>query len=85
MFRPLFARYLTKFPAIIFCSTLVTATAPVGHFVQKNRGNTSGSTGGDSGDSGGTTGGTEKGRKRCNDGLDNDGAAFIDGADSDYQ
>ena len=40
--------------------------------------------GGDSGgDSGGTTGGTEKGRKRCNDGLDNDGDALIDGADSD--
>jgi len=59
----------------------------------KNRGSTSGSTGGgtdtggtDTGgtDTGGTdTGGTEKGRKKCNDGIDNDGDGFIDGADPD--
>ncbi len=35
------------------------------------------------GDTGGTTSGSEKGRKKCNDGLDNDGDGFIDGADSD--
>jgi PKD repeat protein len=52
-------------------------------FRVKNRGNTSGSTGGDGG---GDTGGTveaEKGRKKCNDGLDNDGDGDIDAADPD--
>ncbi len=53
-------------------------------FRVKNRGNTSGSTGGDSGGDG--SGGTieaEKGRKKCSDGIDNDGDGLIDGADPD--
>ncbi len=49
-------------------------------FRVKNRGNTSGSTGG--GDSGGDTG-SERGRKKCSDGIDNDGDGLIDGADPD--
>ena len=53
----------------------------------KNRGNTSGSaggSGGDGGDGGDTsTGGSEKGRKKCNDGADNDGDGLIDGDDPD--
>jgi PKD repeat protein len=48
----------------------------------KNKGNTSGSTGGDGGDSTTTTQ-AEKGKKRCGDGLDNDGDGLIDGADPD--
>ena len=49
----------------------------------KNRGGASGSTGSGSGtgDTGGLT--TEKGRKKCNDGIDNDGDGLIDGADPD--
>ena len=53
-------------------------------FRVKNRGTTSGSTGGgDGGDNGGSTGGSEKGRKKCSDGLDNDGDGYIDGDDPD--
>ncbi len=52
-------------------------------FRVKNRGSASGSTGGDGGgDTGGTTE-AEKGRKKCNDGIDNDGDTLIDGADPD--
>lgn len=53
-------------------------------FRVKNRGNISGST---SGDTGGSTasGDTEKGRKKCTDGIDNDGDGFIDAADPDCQ
>jgi hypothetical protein len=51
----------------------------------KNRGITSGTAGGDT--SGGGTGGgsveAEKGRKKCSDGIDNDGDGLIDGADPD--
>ena len=47
----------------------------------KNRGNASGSAGG--GDGGTDSGGSEKGRKKCTDGLDNDGDGLIDGADPD--
>jgi chitodextrinase len=50
-------------------------------FRVKNRGNTSGSSGG--GGDGGTTGGSEKGRKKCTDGIDNDGDGLIDSADPD--
>ncbi len=52
-------------------------------FRVKNRGKTSGSTGGGGSDGGTDTGGTEKGRKKCNDGIDNDGDGLIDGADPD--
>jgi len=53
-------------------------------FRVKNRGNTSGSSGGgDGGGDGGTTGGSEKGRKKCTDGIDNDGDGLIDSADPD--
>ncbi|MDH3978094.1 MAG: PKD domain-containing protein [Gammaproteobacteria bacterium] len=52
----------------------------------KNRGGTSGTAGG-GGDSGGGDGGTtietEKGRKKCRDGIDNDGDGLIDAADPD--
>ena len=48
----------------------------------KNRGNTSGTSGG--GD-GGDTGVSEKGRRKCTDGIDNDGDGLIDGADPDCQ
>ncbi|MDX1404559.1 MAG: PKD domain-containing protein [Woeseiaceae bacterium] len=51
-------------------------------FRVKNRGNASGSTGGDGGD-GGTTTEKEKGRRKCSDGIDNDGDGLIDGADPD--
>jgi PKD repeat protein len=56
-------------------------------FRVKNRGNTSGSTGGgdSGGDTGTDTGGTEKGRKKCNDGIDNDGDTLFDGDDPDCQ
>lgn len=47
----------------------------------KNRGNTSGTAGGDSGDSGSTTTEPEKGRKKCSDGIDNDGDGLIDSND----
>jgi subtilisin family serine protease len=51
----------------------------------KRRGDTSGSSGGgdtgDGGDSG--SGGSEKGRKKCTDGIDNDGDGLIDGDDPD--
>ncbi len=47
----------------------------------KNRGNTSGSSGG--ADDG--TGGSEKGRKKCTDGIDNDGDGLVDSADPDCQ
>jgi PKD repeat protein len=51
----------------------------------KNRGNASGSAGGDGGggDGGTDSGGSEKGRKKCSDGIDNDGDGLIDGADPD--
>jgi PKD repeat protein len=50
-------------------------------FRVKNRGGASGSTGSGSGtgDTGGLT--SEKGRKKCSDGIDNDGDGLIDGAD----
>ncbi len=47
----------------------------------KNRGNTSGSTGGGDGEP--DSGGSEKGRKKCSDGIDNDGDGLIDGDDPD--
>jgi PKD repeat protein len=47
----------------------------------KNRGNTSGTAGGDNGDSGSTTTEPEKGRKKCSDGIDNDGDGLIDSND----
>jgi len=49
----------------------------------KNRGDTSGSAGGDAGDGGTTTLEAEKGRRKCTDGIDNDGDGFIDGNDPD--
>lgn len=52
-------------------------------FRVKNRGKTSGSTDGGGSDGGTDTGGTEKGRKKCNDGIDNDGDGLIDGDDPD--
>ncbi len=54
-------------------------------FRVKNRGNTSGSTGGDGGGDGGGTTEAEKGRKKCSDGIDNDGDGLIDGDDPDCQ
>ncbi|MGD8348010.1 MAG: PKD domain-containing protein [Gammaproteobacteria bacterium] len=53
-------------------------------FRVKNHGSSSGSTGG-GGTGGGDTGGTEKGRKKCSDGIDNDGDGLIDGNDPDCQ
>jgi PKD repeat protein len=50
-------------------------------FRVKNRGNASGSVGG--GDGGTTEITSEKGRKKCSDGIDNDGDGLIDGADPD--
>jgi PKD repeat protein len=50
-------------------------------FRVKNRGNTSGASDGGGGDGG--TVETEKGRKKCNDGIDNDGDGLIDSADPD--
>lgn len=50
-------------------------------FRVKNRGNASGSVGGDDGGATETT--SEKGRKKCSDGIDNDGDGLIDGADPD--
>jgi PKD repeat protein len=52
----------------------------------KTRGSISGSSqsGGGSGGGGGTVA-TEKGRKKCTDGIDNDGDGLIDGADPDCQ
>lgn len=50
-------------------------------FRVKNRGNVSGSTGGGGG--GPDSDASEKGRKKCSDGLDNDGDGLIDGADPD--
>jgi serine protease len=52
-------------------------------FRVKNHGNVSGSAGGGSGggDTGGTTLEAERGRKKCSDGLDNDGDGLIDSAD----
>ena len=49
----------------------------------KTRGSTSGSSDGGGGGSG--TGEAEKGRKKCTDGIDNDGDGLIDGADPDCQ
>jgi hypothetical protein len=49
----------------------------------RNRGSSSGSTGGD--DSGGETVSSEKGRRKCSDGIDNDGDGYIDGDDPDCQ
>ena len=51
-------------------------------FRVKNRGNTAGSSGGGGGD-GGTTVETEKGRKKCTDGIDNDGDGLTDSDDPD--
>ena len=48
-------------------------------FRVKNKGNTSGTAGGDSG----TTDEAERGKKKCTDGLDNDGDGLVDGADPD--
>jgi PKD repeat protein len=53
-------------------------------FRVKNRGGASGTVGGTGG--GGDTGGTleaERGKKKCTDGLDNDGDGFVDADDSD--
>jgi hypothetical protein len=53
-------------------------------FRVKNKGNTSGSASSDGGDSGGTTTlEAEKGRRKCTDGIDNDGDGFVDGDDPD--
>ncbi|MCG6900791.1 MAG: S8 family serine peptidase [Gammaproteobacteria bacterium] len=49
----------------------------------KNRGSTSGSAGSDGGSSGTTTLEAEKGRRKCTDGIDNDGDGFIDANDTD--
>ncbi len=46
----------------------------------KNRGSSTGSAGGDSG---GDEVSSEKGRKKCRDGIDNDGDGLVDGADPD--
>jgi PKD repeat protein len=51
-------------------------------FRVKHKGDSSGSSDGGSGADDGT-GGSEKGRKKCTDGLDNDGDDLIDGADPD--
>jgi chitodextrinase len=50
----------------------------------KNRGGASGTVGGTDGggDTGGSTIEAERGKKKCADGLDNDGDGFIDGADA---
>lgn len=50
----------------------------------KTRGKTLGSSDGDGGTSD-TDGGTEKGRKKCTDGIDNDGDGLVDSADLDCQ
>lgn len=52
-------------------------------FRLKNRGSTSGSTGGGDGGGDGGTVEAEKGRKKCNDGIDNDGDGLTDSADPD--
>lgn len=52
-------------------------------FRVKNRGNTSGSSGGGDGGSDSQTSGSEKGRKKCTDGIDNDGDGLVDAADPD--
>jgi PKD repeat protein len=57
-----------------FASDTASATIRV-----KRKGDTSGS----SGDGGGSTVEAEKGRKKCTDGIDNDGDGLIDGADPD--
>jgi PKD repeat protein len=56
-------------------------------FRVKNRGNVSGTVGdsGGGGDPGGTTNETERGKKKCSDGLDNDGDGLVDGADPECQ
>ncbi len=60
-----------------FASDTASAT-----FRVKRKGDTSGSSGGgDDGD--GSTFVAEKGRKKCTDGIDNDGDGLIDGADPD--
>ena len=53
-------------------------------FRVKNRGNTSGTV--DSSDGGGDTGDTleaERGKKKCSDGIDNDGDGLTDSTDPD--
>ncbi|MEH6466560.1 MAG: S8 family serine peptidase [Porticoccus sp.] len=52
-------------------------------FRVKKRGSTSGSAGGGDGGGGDTTIEVEKGRKKCNDGKDNDGDGLIDADDPD--
>ena len=53
-------------------------------FRVKNRGGTSGTVGGtDSGDDTGPALEAEKGRKKCTDGLDNDGDTLVDADDPD--
>jgi hypothetical protein len=56
-------------------------------FRVKNRGKVSGSVGdsGNGGDPGGTTIETERGKKKCSDGIDNDGDGLVDGADPECQ
>ena len=51
-------------------------------FRVKRKGGSSGSSGGGE-DGDGSTLEPEKGRKKCSDGIDNDGDGFIDGADTD--
>ena len=57
------------------------------NFRVKNRGSVSGSVGdsGNGGDPGGTTIEMERGKKKCTDGIDNDGDGLIDGADPECQ
>ncbi len=74
--------YSVELTVIDADSATGTATAS---FRIKNRGITSGTAGGDTG-GGGTGSGSveaEKGRKKCSDGIDNDGDGLIDGADPD--
>ena len=53
-------------------------------FRVKTRGSVSGSSDGGGSDGGGTDG-SEKGRKKCSDGIDNDGDGLVDGSDPDCQ
>jgi PKD repeat protein len=66
----------------------VTSTAASVSLRIKNRGSLSGTVSGESGGSGGGGSGgdttaSEKGRKKCTDGVDNDGDGLIDGSDPD--
>ncbi|MCH8249752.1 MAG: PKD domain-containing protein [Proteobacteria bacterium] len=84
------ANPLHTYPANgIFVATLVVTDADLASDTTmavlrvKNRGTASGSSDGDADDGG--TGGKEKGRKKCTDGIDNDGDGLIDSADPDCQ